>query len=78
MPLPMRLLFLSATEPEPSGNWLPQLPELAVSSQDNLGGFSSYSESEKLSSLQYLVDEGFIEFEERDGEWFVKIAENVV
>lgn len=44
---------------------------------DNLGDLSSYSESEKLSSLQYLVDEGFIEFEERGGEWFVKIAENV-
>jgi hypothetical protein len=39
--------------------------------------FSNYTEREKIMSLQYLVDEGFIEFEERDGEWFVKIAEGV-
>jgi hypothetical protein len=39
--------------------------------------FDYFSEEDKLASLQYLVDEGFVEFEERDGEWFVKIAENV-
>lgn len=44
---------------------------------DNLGELSQYSEGEKIASIQYLLDEGFIEFEERGGEWFVKIAENV-
>ena len=64
------------------------MPELSVSSQqlfpkyfmgaqDSLGELSEYNEDEILSSLQYLVDEGFVEFEERDGEWFVKIAEGV-
>jgi hypothetical protein len=48
-----------------------------MGAQDSLGELSQYSEDEILSSLQYLVDEGFVEFEERDGEWFVKIAENV-
>lgn len=39
--------------------------------------FSDYSEEEKIIGLQYLLDEGFIEFEERNGEWFVKISESV-
>jgi len=39
--------------------------------------FSKYSEREILSSLQYLVDEGFVEFKELNGEWFLKIAEGV-
>lgn len=39
--------------------------------------FDEYSEEDILASLQYLLDEGFVELEERDGEWFVKIAENV-
>jgi len=73
----MLLLFLSVIGLALSVSWPPLLPELTVHSQDNLGDLSKYSESEKLSSLQYLVDEGFIEFEERGGEWFVKIAENV-
>lgn len=59
------------------GSWRPPSLESVVSTQDDLGDLSKYSESEKLSSLQYLLDEGFIELEERCGEWFVKIAENV-
>lgn len=39
--------------------------------------FKGYTESEILGSLQYLVDEGFVTFEEVDGEWFVKVAEGV-
>jgi len=38
---------------------------------------SEYSQEEKLRSLQYLLDEGFITFEEVNGAWFVKLAEGV-
>ncbi len=68
---------MSATVPELSVSSPQLFPDFLMGAQDSLGELSQYSEDEILSSLQYLVDEGFVEFEERDGEWFVKIAENV-
>jgi len=41
-------------------------------------GFSGYTENQILASLQYLLDEGFIELKELGGELFIKIADNAI
>lgn len=72
------MIFLTRTSTSETRVDLPEYCVLYNFMRPKKSGFSGYTENQILASLQYLLDEGFIELKELGGELFIKIADNAI